>query len=352
MSSIPTNDASLPANANPHPSLSLTPRQYHPQHTAIPTLSHGSLLSHVLGNFSVDAPVVSPPEIPSSSSTLVHRVNSPARRHLKRRPRYHVMPGDRTIQQFPIQVSARNTLPPATPILDGSYALFSHPLSSADTTVAPSSSAMFRSGMPRYTFRPDAISQVSSHTVDFNTPAPAPPRPFGQPAIAPQLPFDQGASQNACALLTYSAPSVPASGSHSVLVQTVPAAMTSGPAMAPTSAPAPLTWTGAVNAPGSSSSTDGTLVPVVRPWVVADATAPAADAAAAPSTARAGPESARASRSRCSCCKRVHPLVRVDNTVEWVRPDVMKMVLWFNWSSDAEAEALVSWEPRARGTSC
>jgi hypothetical protein len=42
----------------------------------------------------------------------------------------------------------------------------------------------------------------------------------------------------------------------------------------------------------------------------------------------------------------MHPLVRVDDTIEWVRPDVMKMVLYFNWSAHAEAEAHDSWEPR------
>jgi hypothetical protein len=37
------------------------------------------------------------------------------------------------------------------------------------------------------------------------------------------------------------------------------------------------------------------------------------------------------------------PLVRVKEEVEWVRPDVMKMTLWFNWSPTAEAEAHEAW---------
>ena len=37
------------------------------------------------------------------------------------------------------------------------------------------------------------------------------------------------------------------------------------------------------------------------------------------------------------------PLVRVKEEVEWVRPDVMKMTLWFNWSPNAEAEAHEAW---------
>ena len=38
------------------------------------------------------------------------------------------------------------------------------------------------------------------------------------------------------------------------------------------------------------------------------------------------------------------PFVRVKEHVEWVRPDLMKMTLWFNWSLDAEVEAYESWD--------
>ncbi|KAI9463798.1 hypothetical protein F5148DRAFT_193415 [Russula earlei] len=40
---------------------------------------------------------------------------------------------------------------------------------------------------------------------------------------------------------------------------------------------------------------------------------------------------------------RTHPLVRVEDRIEWVRRDLMKMTLWFNWSPDAEAEAHERW---------
>jgi hypothetical protein len=73
----------------------------------------------------------------------------------------------------------------------------------------------------------------------------------------------------------------------------------------------------------------------------------AAFAAAATTTADASvrAEPRQVPVSRCTCCKRVHPLVRVNDTIEWVRPDVMKMMLYFNWSQNADAEAHESWEP-------
>lgn len=40
---------------------------------------------------------------------------------------------------------------------------------------------------------------------------------------------------------------------------------------------------------------------------------------------------------------RAVPFVRIEDRIEWVSRDVMKMTLWFNWSSDAEAEAHEAW---------
>jgi len=37
------------------------------------------------------------------------------------------------------------------------------------------------------------------------------------------------------------------------------------------------------------------------------------------------------------------PLVRIEDRIEWVSRDVMKMTVWFNWSPDAEAEAHEAW---------
>ncbi|KAI0250960.1 hypothetical protein BJV78DRAFT_1154749 [Lactifluus subvellereus] len=117
--------------------------------------------------------------------------------------------------------------------------------------------------------------------------------------------------------------------------------MTSAPAPAPVCSS--LTWP---MAPISGPST-GAPVPVVRPWDV-DASARGrgfASAAAGASMPRTVPRRA-VPVDRCLCCMRAHPFVRVHDTIEWVRPDVMKMVVYFNWSLNAEAEAHESWEPR------
>ncbi|KAI0301158.1 hypothetical protein B0F90DRAFT_1817176 [Multifurca ochricompacta] len=42
--------------------------------------------------------------------------------------------------------------------------------------------------------------------------------------------------------------------------------------------------------------------------------------------------------------RRLVPLVRIEDQIEWVRPGVLKMTLWFNWSPDAGAERNESWE--------
>ena len=54
-------------------------------------------------------------------------------------------------------------------------------------------------------------------------------------------------------------------------------------------------------------------------------------------------------RSRAGAAREV-PFVRVDDRVEWVRRDVLKMTLFFNFSLDAEGEAHEAWGelPQAR----
>ncbi|KAI9465041.1 hypothetical protein BJY52DRAFT_1184080 [Lactarius psammicola] len=47
----------------------------------------------------------------------------------------------------------------------------------------------------------------------------------------------------------------------------------------------------------------------------------------------------------CRCNLRAYPFVRIEDRIEWVRPDLMKMTVWYNWSLNAEAEAHESWEP-------
>jgi len=64
-------------------------------------------------------------------------------------------------------------------------------------------------------------------------------------------------------------------------------------------------------------------------------------AEAGPSTANAYARRARRVRPRRA---REVPFVRIEDRIEWVSRDVMKMTLWFNWSPDAEAEAHGEWE--------
>jgi len=59
--------------------------------------------------------------------------------------------------------------------------------------------------------------------------------------------------------------------------------------------------------------------------------------------ARAGPRQVTTSCGLCPEC--VRPLVRVDDTIEWVRPDVIKVVVYFDFSSNGGAEAHSSWSP-------
>lgn len=169
----------------------------------------------------------------------------------------------------------------------------------------------------------------------------APPQP-----VVHTTPPLQSAVDGTYSLSAYPPASFPASSS-SVLFggdERVPPSyipMSSAPAPAPPVCSS-LTWP---MAPISGPST-GAPVPVVRPWDD-DATARGrtfASVAAGASTPRTVPRRA-VPVDRCRCCMRAHPFVRVYDTIEWVRPDVMKMVVYFNWSLNAEAEAHESWEP-------
>ena len=67
-----------------------------------------------------------------------------------------------------------------------------------------------------------------------------------------------------------------------------------------------------------------------------------------PGVANAGPTTANTYRRRSKRARprreRDVPFVRVEDRIEWVSRDVMKMTLWFNWSPDAETEAHDDWE--------
>ena len=63
---------------------------------------------------------------------------------------------------------------------------------------------------------------------------------------------------------------------------------------------------------------------------------------AGPTTANAYPRRPKRARPTPRRAREV-PLVRIEDRIEWVSRDVMKMTLWFNWSPDAEAEAHDEW---------
>jgi hypothetical protein len=168
--------------------------------------------------------------------------------------------------------------------------------------------------------------------------------PVIHPAVAPQSPFDGtyslqnpsawagpstawygGGEQAAFAGGQNMAAAVPSMSGTVPMAMTAPAAAPSFPSMYVT---APM-----------SGTPEGARMPIVRPWDADAATAAGAGA----SFARTAPRSVP---TFCRCNLRAHPFVRVDDTIEWVRPDLMRMVVWFNWSLNAEAEAHEPWEPR------
>jgi hypothetical protein len=118
----------------------------------------------------------------------------------------------------------------------------------------------------------------------------------------------------------------------------------SAPSAQDTTTSAPLTA-----APSSSSS-------CVDPAGPSHARPPASDAPlfhpgaadAGPSTSTQSAHARKPKRSRAPPGRnarrgRAVPLVRIEDHIEWVSPDVMKMTVWFNWSPDAEAEAHDAW---------
>ena len=130
-------------------------------------------------------------------------------------------------------------------------------------------------------------------------------------------------------------------------IPTGPIPMTSGvaPVIAPT--PASLSSLIGVNpVPPIFGSPTGAPMQIVWPWNAP--TGSSMDRAITPpapaSSAYAGPRQAPV--FHCACVQHGHPLVRVHDIVEWVRPDVMKMSVYFNFSPNAAAEAHSSWERR------
>ena len=138
--------------------------------------------------------------------------------------------------------------------------------------------------------------------------------------------------QPSSSLLSTSIPAIDYSGGELAAplssVQNVSFPMASG------SAPFQPSLTPVVPISGSPFSVSMPIVPM--------GSAPAATSPPTTTFARQEPRQVPTSRGLYPEC--VRPLVRVDNIIEWVRPDVMKMVVYFNFSSNAEAEAHSSWE--------
>jgi len=293
-----------------------------------------------------DSSVVLPHHVPQS--TLTYHGEFPVRHHVTRRQqRRKIMPG--TMQQKHIQVPGHGSFPRATILprfnsqltldSDGPHSLFNH---------HPSSPAsMFLGGTSGYQLTPDTVSEVSSQIASFR----APQQTSLQPAFTFQPTPGTSEGMHAFPMHHYSPSSLFDAPSSTLFGPGVQPSLFGGAAqsmpmpipitsrLGPSSSSLPFTRT--IAAPSTSGpSADGAIMPIVRLW-------DHADAVPIGQPARVEPEPGPASVSSCSCCKhRVYPLVRVGNTIEWVRQDVMKMTILFNWSSNAEAEAHESWEPR------
>ncbi|KAN0127327.1 hypothetical protein V8E53_014851 [Lactarius tabidus] len=182
------------------------------------------------------------------------------------------------------------------------------------------------------------------------------PDPFMHPAIAPQSPIDGTYSLQIHPSAWH--PSAAAAGPGSSAIYASGSGSGGGEQAALAGAPVPMAPAAAA-APFSSStplphvivptsrSPAGTRVPVVvRPWDAAPTGASSCARAAGPPPPPPWAPLAPVPTPFCRCHLRAHPLVRVDDVVEWVRPDLMRMSVWFNWSPTADAEAHESWEQR------
>lgn len=311
MNSNPTDGYALPNDAN-HPSLPFTPRLPETQDNEALTLPN-DLPSNDL-DFNVDDDVMSTPH----HSTLPRHVNPPVRRRI-----WQDTPSQPAFGAPP-QANILATVAPQLPVdrLDGAYTLDTHPSSSlSDGSSSPMFDNGYHVGAGVLTPRFIGFPQSNTHS--------------------PIAPVFDGRSDP----ITHPWASYPSSSSTAAFdsgrqlslsgIQNIP--------MMPVMAPA-LTSSSSLT---RTTSVSPTPEPLVRPWDASAALMGLAASAAASTSMRAEPrEPRRGPVSRCSCCKRFQPLVRVDDAIEWVRPDVMKMTLWFNWSSNADAEAQESWEPR------
>lgn len=346
MNSFPPNNFTSPDHTN-HPSLPFIPPQLGTPDEEAPTFIDDLFSSNIrsLGatGFNVDTRAVPTPQVPPHGT--LHRHVKPLfqRRLFNIHRNRHGRPGAFS-RRSPKSVGS-NAPPQASVLGTISSQLSTDPFGthpSASFSAGPSST-MFDNNVPRCHVGPNMlIPQVAPR---FNTL----PQHDIHAAVAPRLYAD--AFSNASPTTTHPSASY-SSGSSSAAFenmdgeieqpsfsgfQNIPIPTTSGPVPPGLAAASSLIWmTPIIHDPN----------PVIRPWD-ADATSmgPTTIPALTSTTVPARSEPPQVPMSRCTCCERVHPLVRIDDTMEWIRPDVMKMVLYFNWSSDADAEAHGSWEP-------
>ena len=365
MISIPTNDHT----ALNHPLLSFTPHQLETQDKEVPTFN-GSITDDLfdLGDFGVDTGlsvffssgppdsrmafgVVATPRAPPHG-ILPRHVNPLVRQrrlinirrgsHLRSGSNPRVSRSQTTSFDAPSQANILAAVAPQLNIdpFHGAYTLNTHPSASLS---AVQNSTMF-DRVPQSHIEPGVLApQVTPPSTNFD----GFPQSSTHAVVTPQLTIDGASDPINRPSVSRIAGSSSASfdggkqlSLSSIENENIPIHMMSGlvPEMAPTLASSsPLKW---------MTSTPRTPKPLGHPWDVSAASRPAAYTTSVASE-RAGPSQVPA--SCCLCSKRAHPFVRVDDTIEWIRRDVMKMVLYFNWSPNAEAEAHESWEPRGAG---
>lgn len=340
MGSFPTDNFTSPDHTN-HPSLPPTPRFLESLNEGAPT-SLDDLFSNYRMGFNVDAGAAPTPRGPPHGTFPRHPKPLVQRRltniHRKRHGRPSVNPKRSPIQNVGFNAPPLTNYDPADP-LNGEFSLNTHP--SVSPSAACPSSTTFDRDVPQCHMESDVLVPQASpqlNTLQHSNP---------HAALVPQLRVD--VCNNMSHAITHPSASCPSGSSSAAFenaeverpsfsgTQNFPISMTLGQAppglaAAAATASSSLTWI----PPIMPTTADQ----VIRAWDAGTATIPALN-----STAPAREEQPRVPISRCTCCKRVHPLVRVEDTIEWVRPDVMKMVLYFNWSSNADAEAHGPWEP-------
>lgn len=162
---------------------------------------------------------------------------------------------------------------------------------------------------------PDGSSQYISSNQSFQTACTCPTCVAHRTTAGP-VQFGGGQPAPAPAVQDAMTPSAPSSSSPTS--RRVPTA----PAVWPPALDAPMQYPGAI---------DASLIGSAQP--TADT-----------SYARTPTSRKRVRPVRNPRRAREVPFVRVKDRIKWVRRDLMKMTLWFNWSPDAEVEAYESWD--------